>query len=151
MHRDEFVEIAMKAYKDRTISEPASPGLKWLRGPIERVVDTLLPLIKKDEQERLSASAANITITKMEEGGLDVSVDDPNGTGWTPVALSLIPSLVQGHFDTIRLQELRAEVQSMRNEAMEAQAHGVGIEVQMAKVGIAVLDDVLSLFDEQRP
>lgn len=48
--RDELVQVAIRAYKDNPRLDATSTGLTWLRVPMERVVDTLEPLIRADER-----------------------------------------------------------------------------------------------------
>jgi hypothetical protein len=49
--RDDLIAAGMLAYKGNPKLDPTSVGLTWLRTPMERVVDTLTPMIRADEQE----------------------------------------------------------------------------------------------------
>lgn len=42
MTRDELVKVGMLAYKDKQNLDPDSPGLKWLRVPMERAVNAIV-------------------------------------------------------------------------------------------------------------
>lgn len=53
----------------------------------------LIARARADERERLAWQAATVTITRADDGALTYSVDDPNGVGWVPVSLDLVPTL----------------------------------------------------------
>jgi hypothetical protein len=42
MTRDELVKVGMLAYKGRQDLDPHSPGLKWLRTPMEKAVNAIV-------------------------------------------------------------------------------------------------------------
>lgn len=46
MTRDELIEAGMIAFKDNAKLDWTAMGLTWLRVPMERVVDALVPLIE---------------------------------------------------------------------------------------------------------
>ena len=107
-----------------------------------RVIVAVEPLIRADERERLARSAAQVTITRADDGALSFSVDDPHGVGWVPVSLSLIPTLAA---QSRAMFDLRTRVEALRAQHGPGRAHDHAYTYPCSRCD--ALEEVLALLD----
>ena len=102
-----LIEAAVRAYKNNGTLVATSPGLEWLRIPLERVIEAIEPMIRESERIRMRDKAATATVHTT-EGGLSVlTVDDPHGVDWTPVSIGLIKELIDNR--NAEVERIKAE------------------------------------------
>jgi hypothetical protein len=119
-----------------------APSAYALRGYLNDRITERLVTARADERERLARQAATVTVTRGDDGGLTFTADDPNGVGWVPVDLALIPQMAA---QSRALFDLRNRVLVLWDHAHEQQqARGVP---SPWTAYVDAYDHVLRLFD----